>query len=47
MFDKYTNPKSFFNKKYGKNILCDVCHFKESIEEEMVRDFLIPALGVS
>jgi len=47
MFNNYTDARSFFSKKYGNDILCDICHFKECIEEEMVRDFLIPALNVN
>ena len=44
-FPGYRNAHNYYEDKYGlKNILCDHCHFNDKINDEMVRDFIGPAL---
>ena len=40
-----TNANEYYVNKYGsKSILCDHVHFKDEINDEMVRDFISPAI---
>lgn len=44
-FGKYVNAYEYYKNKYGeKNILCDGIHFNDKTNEEMVNDFILPAL---
>ena len=44
-FPGYRNAHNYYEDKYGlENILCDHCHFNDKVNDEMVRDFIGPAL---
>ena len=44
-FPKQPNAHKYYIAKYGlDNILCDHDHFKDEINDEMVRDFIGPSL---
>lgn len=44
-FGEEYNAVGYYSKKYKEqSIFCDQCHLTESIEEEMIKDFLLPAL---
>jgi hypothetical protein len=44
-FDKFFNAYDYYENKYGKeNIRCDLAHFNDEINEEMIRDFILPKL---
>ena len=44
-FPNHPNAHKYYVAKYGlDNILCDHDHFKDEINDEMVRDFIGPAL---
>lgn len=44
-FEDYPNAHKYYVDKYDeKSILCDHIHFNDAINEEMIRDFIAPAL---
>ena len=44
-FDEYTNAHEYYISRYSEEeILCDHVHFNDSINEEMIRDFIVPAI---
>ncbi len=44
-FDKYPNAHEYYISRYSEEeILCDHVHFNDSINEEMIRDFILPAI---
>lgn len=44
-FGDFMNAHDYYQDKYGKeNILCDESHFTDSINEEMIKDFILPCL---
>lgn len=44
-FDNSFNAYDYYENKYGKeNIRCDLDHFNDEINEEMIRDFILPKL---
>lgn len=44
-FGKFLNAYEYYADKYGEdNILCDGAHFTDKINEEMVNNFILPAL---
>lgn len=45
-FGDFMNAHDYYANKYGKeNILCDLAHFNDAINEEMIEDFILPKLG--
>lgn len=45
-FPGFMNAYDYYENKYGKdNILCDVTHFNDATNKEMVQDFIMPALN--
>lgn len=45
-FGTHPNAKIYYQNKYNydKSIFCDIAHFTDSINEEMVRDFIVPKI---
>ena len=44
-FDEYPNAHEYYISRYSEEeILCDHVHFNDSINEEMIRDFIVPAI---
>ena len=44
-FGDFMNAHDYYKNKYGKeNILCDPAHFTDAINEEMIKDFILPKL---
>ena len=44
-FSEFANAHEYYVDKYDeKSILCDHIHFNDTINEEMIRDFIAPAL---
>lgn len=47
-FEDHVNAHLYYESKYGKeNILCDETHFNDKTNDEMVRDFIAPALKIA
>ena len=45
-FGYFANAHDYYVKKYNEeNILCDHVHFNDKINEEMIKDFIAPALN--
>ena len=46
-FGNHPNAHSYYVDKYDeKSILCDLVHFNDATNEEMVRDFIAPSLNL-
>ena len=44
-FGDFFNAYDYYENKYGKeNIRCDLAHFNDKINEEMIQDFILPNL---
>ena len=44
-FGYFTNAHDYYTNKYNEeSILCDHVHFNDATNEEMVRDYIVPAL---
>lgn len=44
-FDEYPNAHEYYISRYSEEeILCDHVHFNDTINEEMIRDFIVPAI---
>lgn len=44
-FGNFMNAHDYYQNKYSnENILCDESHFTDTINEEMIKDFILPCL---